>query len=174
MNREHDGAADSRRGVFLATAGLIVVTLGVCCFPSKERSEASRETTPLPPALSPILDQIPPNSCRVRATIIAIDATLADASPTDPCARFPCTASVGIDSVLGYGSSFPRALASGDTISVRFQYTLAPSRSAIPDMRPELPGLHAGSRFIADVDGGGAAMKRATGGFTVRTYAVRD
>jgi hypothetical protein len=69
----------------------------------------------------------------------------------DPCSLYPCTATVRVDSVLGYGSGFANALGPGQILEIRFAYTLAPSKQAYPDAAFSLPGLSVGEKFQADI-----------------------
>ena len=48
-----------------------------------------------------------------------------DASGVGPCSKPPCRATVLVDSVLGYGSSFGAPLAAGRSIRAEFTFTLA-------------------------------------------------
>ena len=157
----------------LALAGLGTTLVCSSCSPAKDPAAGQRDSTSAPPA--PILTQtlIPPNACRVHATILAIDSSFTDGSSTDPCSRFPCRATVRIDEVLGYGSAFNSPLPPGETMSVHFTLTLAPSNLVFPDMKPELPGLAVGNAFAADVEGGGPAIGGVARSYTVRTYAIK-
>ena len=56
-------------------------------------------------------------------------------------------ADVRVDSVLGYGSSFPYPLAAGAVVRIRFSYTLAPSAAMFPDARDLPSSLSAGDAF---------------------------
>ena len=42
------------------------------------------------------LPPIPPNNCRVIATVESIDKTLKGANDKDPCGKAPCTATIKI------------------------------------------------------------------------------
>lgn len=98
-------------------------------------------------------EPIAPNHCRVVGTILEMQEPDAGATGSGPCSRYPCVAKVRVDSVLGYGSAFPGALAPGQAIQVRFQFTLAPSSEVFPNETFSLPGLTPGDRFAADVSG---------------------
>ena len=156
----------------VAAAGLVSAVLHTSCTPPRTRAPASRDTTSLPTAPSPDQNLIPPNACRILATVVAIDTSLDRESLTDPCSKFYCKAAIRIDSVQGYGSAFVRPLNAGDVVPITFLYTLAPSRRAYPDMKPELPGLDRGDSFVADIDGGGVGIGGIALGFTVGTYAL--
>lgn len=112
---------------------------------------------------------IPPNHCRVMATIESIEATLEGANEKDPCGNMPCLATVKIDSIVGYGSAFPKPLAAGQTLRVRFAFTLNATKDMLPDVKPALPGLSVGSRFEALI-GGNLAMGKAEPVFTIYHY----
>jgi len=105
----------------------------------------------LPPEIT--AEPVAPNHCRIVGTILEVHGPELGAVSDEPCSKYPCTAKVRVDSVLGYGSAFPGALASRQTIEVRFQYTLAPSKEAYPNETISLPGLSSGDRFRADVSG---------------------
>ncbi len=96
---------------------------------------------------------IAPNNCKVAATVVSISNTLKGTGEKDPCGIAPCMATVRIDTVLGYGSAFPKTLSAGQTISIRFSNTLRPTAKDYPDIKPALPGLSVGSRFVALVSG---------------------
>ena len=158
---------------FLMLTGLAAALLCSSCSPAKDPATGRRESPPVPPSPSLTQAPIPPNACRVRATILAIDSSVSSDSSTDPCSRYPCRATVRIDEVLGYGSAFSTPLAAGGTLPVRFTLTLAPSAVVFPEMNPGLPGLTAGDSFAADIEGGGPAIGGAARLFTVRTYTPR-
>jgi len=89
--------------------------------------------------------------CRIVATVLSVDSSLAAGSPDDPCTKAPCRAMVRIDSVLGYGSAFPLPFTPGQVIRTRFSFTLSPTAVLLPSVKPPLPGLAAGSHFKTDV-----------------------
>jgi len=123
-----------------------------------------------------IPSNIAPNHCRILATVIAIDSTLDSANPDDPCAKAPCNATVRIDSLLGYGPAFPAAFSKGQQISVRFGFTTAPTAGLFPEMSQNFPGVGAGTKILADVEGTEApAIGESTGGaaFTIYGYEVK-
>jgi hypothetical protein len=67
----------------------------------------------------------------------------------DPCSKGPCSATVTINTVLGYGSSFGKGFVSGQRVRVRFAQTLSPTKDLFPDIQPALPGLHTKDTFEA-------------------------
>ncbi len=96
---------------------------------------------------------VPPGNSRIAATVVSIDNALKGTGEKDPCGKAPCIATVRIDSVLGYGSAFPKTFGAGQTISIKFANTLRPTAKDYPDVKPALPGLNVGSRFVALVSG---------------------
>lgn len=113
-----------------------------------EEIRAAKERMAMDPAPT-----IPPNNCKVAATVVAIDNSMKGTGEKDPCGAAPCIATVRIDSVLGYGSAFPKTFSAGETISMKFANTLRPTAKDYPDVKPALPGLSVGSSFVALVSG---------------------
>lgn len=109
------------------------------------RDESTTPVLKIPPA------GLPPQVCRIVGTIIRVDSTLKSQKPDDPCSKSPCEALVYVDSVLGYGSSFPVVLSPGSTVRAHFTFTLAPTEQLIPSLKPSFPGLRPGSAFRADL-----------------------
>ena len=158
--------------VFFVSFSLL--TLGSC--KSSRSAETSRTTTsdskPRPADPGP---GISPEHCWLVATLVSIDNTLSD-NAANPCSKAPCNATIRVEEVLGYGSSFRTPLANGNEIRVHFLYTLASTKEFFPDMKPGLPGLAVGARFEADLFGGeeqvaGAASKAPT--LLVGSYRLR-
>jgi hypothetical protein len=112
---------------------------------------------------------IPPNTCRVIATIQSIELTSEGANDKDPCGKAPCLATVRIDSVLGFGSAFPSSMSSGKIIQVKFVLTLNSTKEILPEVTPALPGLSVGSRFEALINGS-MAMGKTEPVFTIYGY----
>lgn len=134
---------------FAIARALIVAGMIGSCASSRDDGGAGAPGRDLrPPAIA---EPVAPNHCRMNGTILEVRAPVATAASNDPCSKFPCAAKVRVDSVLGYGSAFPGALASGQEIEVRFLYTLGPSREAFPAETTSLPGLGPGERFSADL-----------------------
>ncbi len=96
---------------------------------------------------------IPPNHCRVVATILSIEKPVEGSNGKDPCSKAPCLATVRIDSLLGYGSAFPSTMSPGKRIQVKFALTLNSTKELLPEITPALPGLSVGSRFEALING---------------------
>jgi len=107
-----------------------------------------------------------PNHCRIEGTILEVQGPDPGAPADDPCSKYPCTATIRVDSILGYGSAFPAALAPAQRIQVRFEFTLAPSSEAFPNETFSLPGLMPGDRFGADVSGSEAMTVQGPQGGT--------
>lgn len=101
-----------------------------------------------------MVSDVDPGQVRVAGTVARIDTSRANRTanrPADSCTEHACYATIRIDSVLGYGSGFPRPLSPGDTLRARFAFTLAPSDIARPDIVERLPGLEEGDAFRADL-----------------------
>jgi hypothetical protein len=118
-----------------------------------------------------IREAIPPNHCRLIGTVLKVHEVESALNSDDPCSRFPCTATVRVDSIVGYGSAFGGALGIGQEIEVQFLYTLAPSEEAYPSESFSLPGLGDGDRFGADLRGAQETMLLGAGKEESR-YAV--
>jgi len=95
--------------------------------------------------------EIGPRSCRVVATIVSIDPTPHSNDPNHPAAKYPSVATIRVDSVLMKGVAFSEQFAPGATATVTFAPTLVSSKEIQPGIQQNLPGLHVGSRFQADV-----------------------
>ena len=96
------------------------------------------------------MDEIGPNEARILATVTAI---YDERSRSGPCAEAPCEATIRVDSVLGYGSAFPRPLSRGEHLVVRFAFTLAPTAEIRLNIDDSFPGLGLGDAFWADLQG---------------------
>lgn len=137
---------------FLASfmSGFLLVSCGTSNHEGRhsEQIETVKERTgmDIPPT-------IPPNNCRVIATVELIDKRLTGANVNDPCGKAPCIATVRIDSVIGYGSAFPKLLSAGQKLVVKFAHTLSETKQDFPEVKPPLPGLDVGSQFEALVNG---------------------
>jgi len=104
------------------------------------------------PALRIPPEGLPPDVCRIIGTVVRVDTALKSRRPDDPCSKAPCEALVYVDSVLGYGSSFPVILNPGETVRAHFTFSLAPTEQVLPQVKPSFPGLSPGSRFRADLE----------------------
>jgi hypothetical protein len=139
----------------LRLVALCALVVGGCC--SSEQAQTSTtnasETAHRMSALQ-LVEQIPPNYCRIVGMIVSIDsAQMLSSDTSGPCAKAPCRAIVRVDSVLGYGSAFPQPLSVGQAVPVVFTFTLAPTNTLFPDVDPPYPGLTIGSLFVANVRG---------------------
>ena len=106
---------------------------------------AKHNSTPLgAPSTSPM-------SCRVAGKVIEI-MNVYDADTGSLCSKYPCRAKVKIVSLPACGSSVTQALSVGDTIEVRFVYTLHKTATLFPVMKAQYPGLKKGQTFKADAE----------------------
>jgi len=149
---------------------LSVVTLLSCRSTLDDRSgESKASALKIPPA------GLPPDVCRIVGTLVRVDSSLKGYRADDPCSKAPCEALVYVDSILGYGSSFPVVLSTGVTIRAHFTLTLAPTEQVLPTVKPSFPGLVLGSNFRADLKNmptlGVAQEARQT--FVVDWYEIR-
>ena len=131
---------DVKRSTFGLLSAALVVVAGSCIGSQPDDD------------LRPNAREINPGEVRVASTVVSID-TVRSGRADDPCARYPCYATIRIDSILGYGSGFPRPLSPGESLRARFAFTLAPSADAMPGYEPPLPGLEEGVSFQADLRG---------------------
>lgn len=136
---------------------------------STPRQAASNQSLPV------YGEPIPPNTCRIVGTIVDVDSTLESRVPKNPCSKVPCTATVRVDSILGYGQAFPQALSKGEEISVKFVFTLGATREVFPTMTESYPGLPIGSTFSANVLGRATMTRDGANSvsFMVYGYEVR-
>lgn len=149
---------------------LLAATLFACRSSEETSSEKKEEATEMqrPPDPGP---GVPPGQCRIVGTIISVGPVESSGSD-DPCSKAPCTATVKIEEIVGYGSGFTGSLGKGSEIKIRFQYTLSPSAEMFPGMSPSLPGLKQGSRFQADVKSG-PTLTGGTQAFVVDQYQAK-
>lgn len=115
---------------------------------------------------------IAPNTCKVVAIVESIDQTLRGTNEKDPCGKAPCTATIRIDSVIGYGSAFPKTFSAGGRLQARFAFTLNATKEMMPDVKPALPGLRVGSKFIAAISAT-AAMGNSEPSYTIYSYEAK-
>ncbi len=143
---------------------LVAVLIASCSSSRQEQSAA--ETSEKEKAMVSEGQRIPPNHCRVVATIVSVKSDLKGASEKDPCGKAPCMAVVKIDSVIGYGSAFGTSLMPGKEVEVRFTLTLSPTKEILPEVTPALPGLTVGSSFEANI------RSAATAGSTTLALSI--
>lgn len=116
---------------------LFVILLLLSCSSNK----TSQNTLP---------SHVSPNSCRINGTIVSIEEI---SEKTGPCSIEPCLAKVKINNVIETGSSFSKPLIKGDTIKIKFEFTLAETnKDLFPTLNYVLPGLFSGDSFIGDVE----------------------
>ncbi len=92
-----------------------------------------------------------PMSCRVTAKVISVNKEL-DADTGSMCSKYPCRAMVQLLAVQSCGSSVSLAHNAGDTVEMRFVYTLHKTAKLFPNMKAQYPGLKQGQIFIADAE----------------------
>ncbi len=93
---------------------------------------------------------IAPNNARISGTIINIEDI---SESTGPCSKQPCIATVNVNNVIGYGSSFKTPIAKGSNIKLKFAFTLSKtSKEVFPKLNYILPGLNIGDKFIGDIE----------------------
>src|SRR5437867_5493956 len=162
-------------------SGLFVVVFSVllisCSSTRKGDAEKDSKDQDRQQRLAPLLpggEQVPPGHCRVRGTVVRIDSLVATPDTSNPCSRFPCRATVRVDSVLGYGAAFVHPLPLGSEIVVTFIFTLHPTAEIFPAMKESFPGLSIGSVFLADIEGteGMAVHEKSEFSFSIYGYKV--
>jgi len=135
------------RSLIYSTASFTVMvslcaTLAASCSTPRDAKDQMTIPTPSPPI------PLPPNTCRLKATIVNV-LPVSGTTAGDPCSTAPCLADVRVDSVLGYGSSFPAPLSAGNVIRLRFTFTLAPTKAMFPSMQNIPAALQSGDSFTA-------------------------
>lgn len=91
-----------------------------------------------------------PMSCKVEGKILRTIG--ADKSATGPRARYSCAALVKVLSVQDCGQSVSAPLSEGDTVTMRFEYTLHATAKLYPKMKAQYPGLKKGQTFTANAE----------------------
>lgn len=91
-----------------------------------------------------------PMSCNMEGRVVAI-LKVYDADTGSVCAKHSCRARVQITAVPGCGASVSLALNVGDTVDMKFAYTLDNTERIFPAMKTKYPGLKKGDRFSATV-----------------------
>jgi len=108
-----------------------------------------------------------PMSCKIEGKVIAVSTD--DKSDTGSiCFKHPCRAKVQVLQVLGCGSSISLPINAGDTIEIKFAYTLHNTARIFPTMKTQYPGLERGDIFIANAEQ--RLAPGTNGGFTVFGY----
>ncbi len=133
---------------------LIVLCLfSFSCRSSRKEEAGGENSKDKVQQIPPIGETIPPNHCRIVATVVAIDSSYRSGNSSDPCSKAPCRASVRVEEIVGYGPAFTRPLAVGEVIPVSFAFTVAPTKDLFPNMTQSYPGVRVGTRITTDVQG---------------------
>ena len=127
----------------------VCATFLIACGSSKTTQEDKHSGST--PTIQLAGERIPPNHCRIVGTVVAIDQSLNSSDPQSPCAKDPCSATVRVDSILGYGSAFGGPIAVGQQVQVSFGFTLSPTKEILPQLTQAYPGLKVSSSFVANV-----------------------
>jgi hypothetical protein len=100
-----------------------------------------------PATLPGLPGQVPAENMRIKGTIVKFMEDVENDSCTN------CNASVRIDSIEGFGPRVKAAF-SGDTINVKFMYSLNPFKFDSAEEEPEksLPGLKLNDIFRGDIE----------------------
>lgn len=162
MNHSHHFPA-------LALSGLLLLS---CATSKQDSSHAELIESAKQKIAMDIPPPIAPNTCKVVATVEAIDKMLKGTNEKDPCGKAPCTATIRIDSVIGYGSAFPKTFSAGGRLQARFAFTLSATKETMPDVKPALPGLRVGSKFTAAINAS-VAMGNSEPSYTIYSYEVK-
>ncbi len=107
-------------------------------------------------------------SCRITGTIIGIVKNL-DNDTGSICSRYPCRARVRIKDVSDCGSSVSFTINSGDTVEMKFFYTLENTSKVLPSMKAHYPGLKKSDNFMANTE---QRIKTGGGEFVVYGYQL--
>ncbi len=127
------------------------------------------------PAPALVGEPIPPNQCRVVATIVSIDSLVRSYDPKDPCSKAPCIATIRVRKIIGYGAAFPAPLSADDVIAVKFAFTTGPTREVFPEMTEFYSGVRSGSTIEANLVAFGASKGKPGGdpSYTIYGYQLR-
>jgi hypothetical protein len=141
----------------------ITVVLCLFCNSCKSTQGAKAESQGSAPVSGPMF-------CQVTARLIRPIISLSDV-PDSCCLKYPCYASIRIIEVSGCGSGVSVPINAGDTLQVRFAYTLHNTKDVFPAMKVHYPGLKAGDEFTA---GAQQRLKVGTDGeFVIYDYTVK-
>jgi hypothetical protein len=91
-----------------------------------------------------------PMSCRIEGKIVR--TINPDKASAGPCAHYCCAALVKVMSVNNCGQSVTSPLSEGDTVTMRFEYTLHGTARLFPKMKAQYPGLKKGQTFTANAE----------------------
>ena len=134
---------------------LSTIVMAASCVGAAERAR---------PAVPQAMDDVGPNEARVLGTLTGI---LSQRAASGPCAQAACHGIIRIDSVLEYGSAFPRPLSKGEHLEARFAFTLESTDEAGVTIDTPFPGVELGASFWADLQGMPAPGKTS---FTIHQY----
>jgi hypothetical protein len=140
----------------LAIGTLVLAVLGGGCALSgrgtgmKSVADSAVIVTEVP---TQFVQPVQPGTCRVVATVVAVDTTFRGDKSNDPCSTTPCRARIRIDSVAAVGPDFPGYLIrEGDIVVASFPGTLGPHDELFNGLLVRhYDGLQNGDRFRADV-----------------------
>jgi hypothetical protein len=97
------------------------------------------------PAVSPI----PPNHARISAEVISIHVEMDENNPDTPCGKIPCSATLKVNQILGYGPS-TEPIIPGAEIAAWFSFTTGPTDEYLfPGLSKHLTGVKEGDSLIA-------------------------
>ncbi|MFC1493472.1 hypothetical protein ACFL6O_05875 [candidate division KSB1 bacterium] len=96
--------------------------------------------------------RISPNHARIVGKIIRIHPELSERED-HPSSLVPYMADVRIEELMGTGMAFPGSISEGKTITVKFTFTLSPTKDLFPELKDHLPGLKVNDSFQADMMG---------------------
>ena len=147
------------KSIFVVLSTIVIVA-GAC-----RTAENSSDERPTVPAA---MDDIAPNEARILATLTGI---YSEPAASGPCAEAACRGVIRIDSVLGYGSSFPQPVGKGQHLEVRFAFTLEPTEDAGVTLDTPFPGIDLGESFWANLQGLPAPGRT---NYTVHEYYLLD
>lgn len=100
-----------------------------------------------------LTSKIAPGKCRITGTIKKINPLSQSFQDDSPCSKYPCIASVRVDSIWGYGAAFSNPVKTGKEIMLKFEFTLSPASEEIfKNLDTRLPGLEVNSVFSGDIE----------------------
>jgi hypothetical protein len=120
---------------------LIVAILVGCCTAGSAQQRKTSGT----------LTAATPMSCRIEGKIVSMLKGL-DNDKKSTCYKYGCTARVKLISVSDCGASVTAPLNEGDTVTMRFAYTLHATAKIFPSMKAQYPGLKKGNTFTANAE----------------------
>lgn len=121
---------------------LSVVLLSLCSCGSMRGQNTAKQ------AAVPVEEVATPMSCLIEGQVVKI-LPAQDADSKSVCARYPCRALVKLINVSGCGAGVSMTPGPGDTMEMRFAYTLKNTKRIFPEMKTQYPGLKKGQHFRA-------------------------